>query len=199
MRKTHPIDAIIPGVRQRILSKVLLSPDRWWYLSDLSRQIKSTPSSLQRELASLVKANVLKQRYEGRHSYYKADEECPFYKELQGLFVKTAGLVDIIRDMLLPYEKNIQSAFIYGSIAKGKEMSASDIDVMIIGEVGFSTLALSFRNTQEMLLRPINTTLFTSLEFKHKVKAKNHFLRNVISKDKIFLVGNEENLERLIS
>jgi len=193
----HSIDAIISGTRQKVLSTVLLTPDRWWFLSDLARHLDTSPSSLQRELTKLVNANVLKQRYEGKHTYFKADEDCPFFPELQRLFLKTAGLADVIRDSISPYEKKIQCAFIYGSIAQGQETSGSDVDLMVIGNVGLSTLALSLRDAHELLHRPVNPTIFTPSEFRKRVKSKNHFLRNVLAKDKIFIIGNEKDLERL--
>lgn len=197
MRKHHPIDAIVPGVRQRILSTILLTPARWWYLSDLARHLDTTPSTLQRELSNLVQAHVLKQRYEGKHTYFKADEECPFFPELRRLFLKTAGLADVLRDAFSPHQNQIQCAFIYGSIAQGEEVSGSDVDLMVVGDVGLSALALPLRRAQELLARPVNPTIFTPAEFKKKIEGRNHFLRNVLPKDKIFVLGDEADLEKL--
>jgi predicted nucleotidyltransferase len=197
MRKKHPIDAIISGARQKILAAVLRQPGRWWYLSDLARYLKSTPSSLQRELASLANAGVLEKSREGKQIYFRADENCPFLTELRGLFLKTAGMVDVLHDALGPFESKIGCAFIYGSIAKGQEGSRSDIDLMIIGNIGLSALALPLRDAQELLQRPVNPIVLAPNELKEKIGRKNHFLRNVLSRSKIFVIGNEKDLERL--
>ena len=75
MRKST-IDAIISKTKQRILSATLLKPDKWWYLSDLAKNLKTSPSSLQRDLLKLTDAGVLKKRQEGNRTYYRANTNC---------------------------------------------------------------------------------------------------------------------------
>lgn len=45
--------------------------------------------------------------------------------------------------------------------------------------------------------REINATCYSSEEFQKKVKAKNHFLMNVLRGEKTFLKGDEHELENL--
>ena len=47
-------------------------------------------------------------------------------------------MTDVISLALSPLATQIDWAFIFGSVARGKESSASDIDLMVIGEVAFS-------------------------------------------------------------
>ena len=51
MRASPILTALFPAVRQEILAATLLSPERSWYLSELAAHLKTSPSSLQRELA----------------------------------------------------------------------------------------------------------------------------------------------------
>ncbi len=92
------LDALFPKTRQRILGVLLLHPDKWWYMSDLAQFLGVGASSLQRELASLVSADIIELRREGNRVYYKAQKKCPVIGELQGLLIKTSG----IRDALIP-------------------------------------------------------------------------------------------------
>src|SRR5688500_7391705 len=98
MRVTPIIDALMPKVRQGVLSATLLQPKRAWYMADLARHLGTPPSSLQRELASLTAAGLLKRRRQGRMVYFQADTDCPVYPELSGLLSKTAGLADVLRE-----------------------------------------------------------------------------------------------------
>src|SRR4030095_12768690 len=118
-----------------VLTATLLQPDRWWYLSDLAKYLGVSPSSLQRELAALVSADILRRRRDGNRVYFQANPDCPFLPELQGLLVKTAGMVDVLREPLAPFAKRIDWAFIYGSVARTEALAASDVDLMIIGNV----------------------------------------------------------------
>src|SRR5271155_5876378 len=99
MSGRRTIDAIMPRTRQAILAATLLQPDRAWYAADLARYLGRSRSSLQRELVELVKAGILKSRREGRMLFIQADRESPIFPELRGLLSKTAGLVDLLRDV----------------------------------------------------------------------------------------------------
>ena len=114
MRKKKPIDALFPQIRQQILAATLLHPEKWWYLSDLAHHLGRRPSSLQRELASLVGAGVLRRTQEGNRAYFQPDPECPFLSELQGILIKTAGLADVLRDALGPFTDRIRPFTVNG-------------------------------------------------------------------------------------
>jgi predicted transcriptional regulator len=52
-------------MRQGVLAATLAQPSKWWYLSELADRLGTTPSSLQRELSSLVASGILSHRREG--------------------------------------------------------------------------------------------------------------------------------------
>src|SRR5690349_19267630 len=145
MRKSEVLDALFPRTRQDILSATVLTPDRWWYLSDLAQHLRRTPSTLQRELAALVRGGILRRRRDGKRVYYQADPDCPILSDLQGLVAKTVGLADVLLDALEPFDAFITYAFIYGSIARSEETSVSDLDLMIIGTLRLAELAPALR------------------------------------------------------
>jgi len=195
MRKPSPIDALFPKTRQDVLAETMMQPDRWWYLSDLAKHLGIQPSSLQRELSSLVSAGVLRRRRDGNRVYFQADPDCPFLKELQGLLAKTSGLADVIRLALNTFTDSIEVAFVYGSIAKSEERSASDVDLMIVGDLGLRDLSGALRRAEDKLDREVNAYTFSTDEFAEKVRSKNHFIRSVLKNEKIFIIGNESDLE----
>lgn len=195
MRKSNALDALLPRTRQRVLAATLLHADRWWYLSDLAQHLGLGPSSLQREMARLVEAGILERRTDGNRVYYRADPACPFLPELQGLLIKTIGLTDVLRDALCPFGGAIVAAFIYGSVARGTEATTSDVDLMIIGDVRLADLAPALRATERQLLRAVNPVLFSPDEWARKVNNANHFVNTVRRAPKIFLIGNEHELD----
>ena len=91
MRKSRALDALFPRIRQALLAATVLHPDRWWYLSDLAKHLDVRPSSLQRELAALVDAGILRRRRDGNRVYFQRNPDCPFLRELQGLLVRRLG------------------------------------------------------------------------------------------------------------
>jgi DNA-binding transcriptional ArsR family regulator len=194
MRKSRPLDALFPRIRQALLAATLLHPERWWYLSDLAKHLDVRPSSLQRELAALVDAGILNRRQDGNRVYFQPNPACHFLPELQGLLVKTAGVVGVIREVLSHFVKRIDWAFVYGSVARAEDLASSDVDLMIIGQVGLADLSPALRRAEERLGRQVNPTLYTREEFATKLQAGHHFLKAVLAGEKLFIVGDPHDL-----
>ena len=201
MRKKKPLlDALFPRLRQAILGAVLPEPGRSWYLSDLASHLgRRSPSSLQRELESLVAAEILVRREEGNRVYFQANRECPIYRELASVLAKTAGLAEVVRSAMVPLSDRIRLAFIHGSIARSEEHAASDVDLLVLGEVGLAAVSLALRSVEDQLGRAVNAAVYPADEFAAKAAAGNHFLTAVLKREKLFLIGNEHDLEQLVA
>src|SRR5437763_10407270 len=132
MRKISVLDSLFPEIRRGVLAATLTRPHKWWYLSELADFLRTRPSSLQRELATLVESGILQQRRDGRRVYFKAEGRSPIFRDLQNIFEKTMGLLPALQIMLRPFDEKIACAFVYGSIARREERAASDVDLMII-------------------------------------------------------------------
>ena len=194
MRKKFLISVLFPATRRAVLATTLMHPNRWWFLADLARQIGVPPSSLQREMKSLVEVGILLRRQEGKQVYFKPDANCPILFELQGIMTKTVGLVDVLRDALDPFKKSIKGAFVYGSIARSEELSESDVDLMIVGNASLADLSPALQKAEERLAREVNPTLFSPEEFAKKLKQGHHFLKTVLGSDKLFILGSQDDL-----
>lgn len=107
--------------------------------------------------------------------------------------MKTSGVVQRLREALSPIN-NIEVAFIYGSFAKDKQKSSSDIDLMIVGDVDSLDVSNCLADLEIKFDREINFSLFTKGEFREK-KEKIEFLKNILSEEKIFLIGSVDDLQ----
>ena len=168
-------------------------------MSDLARHLDVMPSSLQRELASLVEAGILQKRQDGNRVYYQPDPQCPILPELRGLLVKTSGMVDVLKEILQPFWERTDFAFIYGSIARNEETSSSDVDLMLIGDARLLELAPALREAEKQLSRAINPTLFRWQEFARKVAEGSHFVTIVLNAPQIYLKGSDIELVTALS
>lgn len=188
------LDALFPRTRQNILATMLLSPERRWYQSDLAKRLRVPSSSLQRELASLTDAGILERITHDNRVYYQANAAFPLLPEMQSLFAKTIGLADQVRAALEPFKDDIDLAFIFGSVARGERTAHSDVDVLIVGSIGMTDLALPLRALERSLQIPVNVTHFTLPELQEKWRQGNHFLRTIVNGQKIHLKGSEHEL-----
>lgn len=196
--RTGSLDALFPRTRQGILAAILLQPGRGWFLTDLARHLKAPPSSLQRELARLVGAEILGRRREGNLVYYRANQDNPLFPELRGLLLKTAGLRDQVRHALEPFEKQITAAFVFGSFASARESSESDVDVFVLGGVLLSDLSPALGDLEERLGRPVNAMIYSPAEVAAKARAGHRLLGRVLEGRKLFVIGTEDDLAEVL-
>ena len=196
MRRNPPaLDSLFPSVRQGVLAATLTRPDKWWYLSELAEFLHTRPSSLQRELSSLVQSGILEQRRDGRRTYFKADVQSPIFRELRSIFEKTVGLIPTLRVALQPFANKIICAFVYGSIARREEHATSDVDLMVIGSVGLADLAPSLGKVEKRLGREVNVTDYSVEEFRQRVTERDHFLTTVLKGSLQFVKGEQRALD----
>jgi len=198
MRNPSVLTALFPQVRQGVLAATLGQPDKWWYLSELADRLGTTPSSLQRELSSLVASGLLVHRREGTRTYFKAETQSPVFRDLQQLFEKTVGLAPILEQILKPFGNKIECAFIYGSVARSRENAMSDVDLMVIGRAGLADLSPALRKAEERLGREVNITAYSPEEFREKIKLRDHFLASVLRGRKQFVKGGESDLDEIV-
>ena len=194
--RTSPITALFPGVRGQVLGALFLDPDRSWYLSDLARHLGLPSSSLQRDIERLTRAGILRRRKDGNRVYFEPDPDCPFLPELAALFAKTSGVVPRLRAALEPMAKDLVAAFIYGSTARAEDRASSDVDLLLVGKVTLRRLSPALRRLQLALGREIHPTVYAPAEFATKLRERDPFLQSVLAKEKVFVVGTEDDLGR---
>jgi predicted nucleotidyltransferase len=199
VRKSGTLDAIFPTVRASVLSATLLHPNHWWFMTELARHLEVTPSSLQRELGSLVASGFLLRRQDGRRVYFKANTESPLFPELRGLVEKTAGIIPELKAAIEKFGGRIELALLYGSIARGEEHAGSDIDLMVVGTLEQIDLLPVLRKLENRFCREVNVTLFSPEEFRRKLLSADHFLSSVMNAKTIPLKGSLNELEETAS
>jgi uncharacterized protein len=197
MTTISPLAALMPEKRGKILTTTFMHPEKSWYLRELARTTKIDPSNLQRELEGLTSAGILERTVSGNRVYFKANEASPIFEELRGLVRKTAGVVDVLREVLLPFKKRIKLAFVYGSIASGTEGPDSDVDVFIVGNVALSEIVPILSHAEEQIGREINPVIMTLDEVQEKTLQHNNFLLQVSNGEKLPIIGEARDTERL--
>lgn len=181
--------------RLAILSLLMVDSDKRFYLKQIVKLTQLGVGSVQQELAALSGCGILTRVKEGRQVYFQANPECPVFDELKSIIVKTGGVADILRERLLRLKDEVRVAFVYGSFAEGEDHAESDIDVMVIGSISFAKISDVLGDVQATLRREVNPTVYPVEEFK--AKQATPFMKSVLSKPKIFLIGDENDLEGL--
>ncbi len=185
-------------LRAKILGWLFSHPDERYFVRQLTNLVKEDSTNVSRELARLEKTGILVAVNEGKQKYYQANRASPLFTELHGLIVKTVGVADVLRLALTPDAERIRVAFIFGSVASGAEGKRSDIDLMVIGSISFTDTVALLKEAEEKTSREVNPVVYPISEFKRKIHEDHHFISNVLEGEKIFLVGGENELAKLV-
>jgi predicted nucleotidyltransferase len=191
------VEVLFGSYRRRILALLLLRPDESFYVREIARLTGVPAGSLHRELRLLTSAGLLERSTVGNQVRYQVDRTCPIHEELAGIFRKTVGLTDVLREALTPLAGKIRVALVFGSVAQGKELATSDIDVLVIGSVSFAGVVEALSTAAEQLRREVNPVVMTRAEFSAKVAARDRFVSRIEREPKLFLLGDAGEFRKL--
>lgn len=165
------------------------------HLREIQRRSGLNESTIRQELRKLVRLDLVKRRKDSNRVYYKAHKSSPLYPELRNLVLKTAGLTDVLRNAL--QDDRIQVAFVFGSIADGKETADSDVDLFVIGQLGLRGISELLSGISEKIGREINSHVMSVNAFRKRIETGEHFISRVMESPKLFILGTENDLNAM--
>ena len=165
------------------------------HVRELARQSGLAEASLRQELRKLMRLELVCNRRSGNRVYFKANRNHPFYPDIHQLVIKTIGLVEVLAAALV--KSDIDIAFVFGSVAQSKEVGHSDVDLMVVGGIGLRKLTSLLVGISDKIGREINPHVMTVKEYLKRIKSEDHFVTNVLSGPKFFIIGNEDDFEAM--
>jgi predicted nucleotidyltransferase len=181
--------------RAQVIRLLFDGDGKEYYLREIERRIGVQVRAVQAETAMLAKLGLVRSRRDGNRVYFAADREHPLYPDLVQIVIKTSGWMNELRHELS--RDDVRVAFIFGSVARGEEKATSDIDLMVIGDIGLRGLAGLIGPIQRKAGREINPHVYSEAEFRRRAKAKDHFVSSVLGTERMFMVGDENELKKV--
>ncbi len=188
-------DALFASTRQRVLAILFGHPERSFYANEIISLANSGSGAVQRELAAFAASGLLTVRRIGHQKHYQANPDSPIFTELCSITRKTVGLAEPLRQALMPLNRHIKAAFVYGSVAKGTDTAASDIDLMVVGdELDYAAVFAVLGNIGTALGREVNPTILSVPEFHQRLERVDSFLTRVLAQPKTWIIGGADDL-----
>lgn len=182
--------------RAALLRLFYTNPDQSYYMQELGRILNKKPGYFQRTLNKMAEEGILVSESRVNARYFKANKNYPLYEELKSIVFKTIGVLGSLQEIV--HEVGIiKYCFIYGSYAKGKETSLSDIDLVIIGDVDEDKLIKDIDNLEEVIRREVNYKLYTMREFSSAIRKESPFILGILRDKKIMVIGDEDELRKI--
>ena len=158
----RPLDVLLTRTQQRVLA-LLFAQEEERSLGELVRRSGGGSGAIQRELGRMAAAGLLSERRVGNQRRFRAARASPFYPELKALATKPqdpprraarrpsaaliAGRVAVLRTLA---RFGLSRPRVFGSVARGEDTEASDLDLLV--EAGPRTSLLDLaqaRNAME--------------------------------------------------
>ena len=158
---------ITSKTRVNILMRLFLNPERHAYLRELSEEFSASPSQVREELRQLSEAGFLSSEKNGRQIHYCANRKHPLFSELNSMVRKALGMNRIL-DSILKRLGNLESAYLVGDYAEGKDSGI--MDLILVGNIDQANLSDLVAKTEKYIGRKIRTLTMEPREFETMVQ-----------------------------
>ncbi len=187
--------ALFTDSQSRLYVWLFGQPDRSYHLNELRRLTGLGSASLQRELNRVATAGLVDAQAVGNLRRFQANPQSPVYAELVALTRKTLGTVPVLREALRTLQPKLQSAWVYGSVAKQTDTARSDIDVMLVGnDLLLSQVLAALAPAEAQLGRKVNPSCYSPQEFERRRAEPDSFVNRVLSQPTLALIGGAHEL-----
>ena len=183
------------GTRAEVFTILFGLRQRELHNRDIARRSKHSEAAVRQELTKLADLDLVHLRRDGNRVYYSANRSHPLFHEIHSMVLKTTGLIDVLAEALS--DNRIETAFVFGSIAKGEETPDSDVDILIIGNIGLMEVSRLLSGVSERLEREINPIVMSREEYIRRAGTDDHFANNVIKGARLFVKGDPDEFEAM--
>ena len=181
-------------IRRKIILLFVYNQEKEFYLSEIARHVKTSAGTAQRELNRLRRMDFVSFKKRGNLSLYRLNRAFSLLGEIEAIIRKTVGIEVMLGDELRKV-KGVSFAFIFGSYAKGRLRSDSDIDLYVVGRPDEDDVYRAVRSVEDTVGREINYHIASEDEFARKARTDS-FVKDVIV-NPVMVLGEEDGLREL--
>ena len=180
-------DALFSKTLGGVLALLFGQPGQAFYTREIVKRVGTGGSQVGKDLERLTAAGLILREQRANLVFYRANPDAAVYQELVGLVGKSFGIAEQLRRFIEPLAGRINYAGIYGSVARGEHRADSDVDLLLIGDVRLSELAIPLHEAEAALGMKVSPTVMTLAEFRKRRKSGDHFLNKVLAGDLVTL------------
>lgn len=193
------LDAVLLGkTRSAVLREMFLNPDQRLSFNELVRRAKTGDGAVAREVKILLEAGLIIEQREGNQRFLAARRDSPVFSELKAFLAKTGGIPAVVREALAGLEDAIEVAFIFGSVAQGRERADSDLDLLVIGTAGYSVVTEHLHPVEQRLGRRVQILYFDPSSPEDRASLQKSSMQAILASPKVFVLGDQSRLATLL-
>jgi hypothetical protein len=190
-----PIEKLFGSkTRAKLLKLFFESPEKSFYVREMTRVIDEQINSVRRELLNLESIGIIKNETFDNKVYYSANTKHPFTRPLVDIFSKK---IDSSRDKDIhesTWDEYIRPVkkYLHGLIVTNRLPGQEGVDLLIIGNDKTKKLTRWAEVVEKKQGKPINYVIMSVDDFTYRKSVKDRFLEDIFEMEISEIVDPEE-------
>ncbi|MBR6505613.1 transcriptional regulator [Candidatus Saccharibacteria bacterium] len=190
-----PIEKLFGSkTRAKLLKLFFESPEKSFYVREMTRVIDEQINSVRRELLNLESIGIIKNETFDNKVYYSANTKHPFTRPLIDIFSKK---IDSSRDKDVhesTWDEYIRPVkkYLHGLIVTNRLPGQEGVDLLIIGNDKTKKLTRWAEVIEKKQGKPINYVIMSVDDFTYRKSVKDRFLEDIFEMEISEIVDPEE-------
>ena len=194
----HDIRPFTSHVKMMTLTLIMPHWQRWFYQREIQMITGIAYTPVRAALLSLSDGfGLAKKRTHGNRQYYMIDKDFFLYEEYKRIVLKTTGLGDHLR-WVASSDNDIVAAFVYGDFAEGTETTDTPVRFCLVGGLPEKKIRSATGAAKKLTQKEFECIRFTTREYTQRLRKKDPELTKILKSDRIFVVGKEASLGKLV-
>lgn len=173
--------------RFQVLRHLFENPDKEFSARQLSAAATTDSGNTHRWLQRWESVGLVR-RSKGNPLLYTSSQD-PALQPLVELFSQSNSLTSKLRELFAPMEK-LESAAIFGSVARNAEDATSDVDILVIGDISELKLNAMLRPLARAYGREFNASVFRPERFAELLAEGDEFACELMANPLLPLKGD---------
>ena len=197
------IDALFGSkTRVKLLHLFLNNPDKAFYVREITRLIDEQINSVRRELANMMNVGVISSDSLDNKLYYKVNNDYAYIEPLKMIFAKPLSVAasdSVTNGNIASWTSLIKDTpGILLAVAAGRlvESSASEVDLLIVGEISSTRLAKIIKTIEQSEKGEINYAVMAYDDFYYRKSVRDRFVGNIIDGRHVVIVDRKNLLNK---
>jgi len=183
------------NTRVMLLSIFFNSPEKPFFVRELTRLVNGQINSIRRELSNLKSIgmiDIIDNDKNKLKKFYKLNDKFIFFDELKSIFEKGKLLTQKKFIEKIQKTGDIKYLLLSGIFTKSPE---SPVDILIVGRINKNKMALLVKNLEKAIASSIKYTIMDRKEFEYRKAICDLFLFSLLSHNKIVVIDELEKKE----
>ena len=178
-----PIDKLFGSkTRAKLLRLFFDSPDKSFYVREISRVIGEQINSVRRELTNLESIGIIKNESFDNKVYYSANQKHPYCRPLIELFGEKVVPVkdkDVLKSSWNEYIKPVQK-YLKALLVTNRVPGMDGVDMLIVGDDRTKKLTRWAEVVEKKQGKPMNYVIMSENDFAYRKSVRDRFVLEIL-------------------